>query len=155
MTIDSQELIDAVASHAAASGFFEIVNTHEPKNSPGNGLSAAVWCQKIGPNKARSGLDVTSAYIVFTMRIFSSMTQEPQDAIDPNIMAAVDYMIGAYTSDFSLDSFQDDNLEVDLLNAYGSALEASAGYVNVGGSLQRVMDITIPMTINDAWNQVR
>ena len=43
MSVDSQAIIEAVASHAMTIGYFDAVNQYEPKSSPGYGLAAAVW----------------------------------------------------------------------------------------------------------------
>lgn len=153
MSLDSGILLEAIVSHAAASGHFERVNKHEPKNAPGNGLTAAAWVQRIDPVRT-SGLKSTSARVVFTVRIFSNMLQEPQDEIDPNITAAVDALMNAYSGDFSLDGLA---RNVDLLGQHGVALSAQAGYVPIGNppKLYRIMDISVPVIVNDVWTQVR
>ena len=42
---------------------------------------------------------------------------------------------------------------VDLLGMAGSPLGAQAGYINQDGALYRVMTITLPLLITDAWTQ--
>jgi hypothetical protein len=149
VSLDLQSILDAVTSHAAASGFFERVNTHEPKSSPGTGLTAAVWVQRIGP--ADSGLASTSARVELVLRIYQNMLMEPQDAIDPTIVAALDALITAYTSHFTLGGLV---RHLDLLGKGGSTLSAQAGYLNIDGKMHRVIDLTIPMILNDVWEQV-
>ncbi len=60
MALDSAPIINAVVSHAMASGHFEQVNGHEPANPPGHGLTAAVWVDLVEPVRS-SGLARTSA----------------------------------------------------------------------------------------------
>ena len=67
MSLDTTAIMNAVLSHAAASGYFDRVAGHEPKNAPGNGLSAAVWVDRIGPVPAGSGLAATSALVVLNV----------------------------------------------------------------------------------------
>src|SRR3982751_2445852 len=102
MALNLATLVDAVASHAAASGQFERVNQHEPKNAPGNGLTAAIWVDKIGPAQGRSGLTATTGLLTLDVRVYTSMLAEPQDAIDPNLLGAVDALLAAYSGDFEL-----------------------------------------------------
>lgn len=150
MSIDATTLIGAVRDHALTTGLFERVNGHEPKNAPGNGLTAAVWVQDIGPVLS-SGLAKTSARLALNVRIYSSMLQEPQDAIDPNIVSAVDDLFTAYSSDFELGG----NVRcVDLLGMAGAPLSAQAGYLEQDKKLFRVMTITLPLIVDDAWDQV-
>lgn len=151
MTIDTNGIVTAVASHAAATGQFERVNGHEPLSPPGSGLTAAVWVQQMRPWAQRSGLAATSARLVLMVRIYSSALQEPQDAIDPAVTAAADALFAAYSADFTLGGLV---AEVDLLGAGGEALSAIAGWLPLfDGSRWRVVDLTVPLVINDAWTQ--
>ena len=145
-----QSFFDAIESHALTLGQFEKVNTHEPKNAPGNRLSAAIWVQHIGPEPGGSGLASTNVRIEFNLRIYSNMIAEPQDAIDPEILTAVDVLLNAYTGDFTLGGTIQ---SVDLLGKGGTPLQAQAGYINQDGEMMRVMTVTLPVIVNDAWVQ--
>lgn len=144
-------IVDGVASHAASTGLFDTVNTHEPKNAPGNGLTCAIWADRLGPVAAASGLDITSALVVISVRMYTSMLQQPYDAIDPNLMTAVDTLMTAYSGSFTLNGAV---RNVDLLGAHGFSLVAQAGYLNQDGKIYRVMTVTVPMIVNDTWQQV-
>lgn len=150
MALNSQTILNAIESHALRLGHFEQVNTHEPKKPPGNGLTCAIWVQHIG-RALSSGANSTSAYVIFTMRIYSNMLQEPQGQIDPNMMKATDDLINAFQSDFTLDGLV---RSVDLLGSEGQPLEAIAGYVTINNVMFRTIDIMLPLIINDVWSQV-
>jgi hypothetical protein len=143
-------LTDAIQSHALATGLFERVNAHEPKSSPGNGLTAAVWAQSVFPVPAASGLTSTTGRIEFNVRIYQNMIAEPQDAIDPAMLAAVDELFALYSGDFTLGG---SIRNVDLLGAHGAPMSAQAGYLEVGNGNYRIMTITLPLIVNDLWNQ--
>ena len=145
-----EALFTAVESHAMKLGRFDQVNRHEPKNAPGNKLVAAIFVADIGPPTQGSGLAATDARVEFTIRIYSNMLQEPQDAIDPAILSAVDVLMSAYQGDFSLGATVK---AVDLLGMAGEPLRARAGYITQDNTLYRVMDITLPLLIADAWTQ--
>jgi hypothetical protein len=149
MALAVDEIVDVVMSHALASGYFDRVNGHEPKNAPGNGLSAAVWADSVRSVQS-SGLSSTSAVVVLNVRLYTSMLQEPQDAIDPAMLRAVSALFDAYSSDFTLGG---NAREVDLLGSDGAPLQAKAGYLNQDQKLYRVMTITLPVIVNDAWDQ--
>jgi hypothetical protein len=151
MSLDTTGMLDSIVSHAMRLGLFERVNTSEPKNSPGNGLTAAVWLQMLGPVPVGSGLASTSARVEFMLRIYSNMLAEPQDAIDPEILAALDVLMGAYSGDFDLGGTV---RNVDLLGAHGVGLSAVAGYLAVDNKMFRVVDLTLPLIVNDVWDQV-
>lgn len=151
MAIKPQDLVDRLASHAMASGFFDRVNTHEPKNKPGRGLTCAIWVDRIEPARGRSGLTATDARVVFNVRVYTNMLQNPQDAIDPSVMIAVDYLFEAYTGDFELG---DDTRFIDLLGmTQGHPLFAQSGYINIDNMTYRVLTITVPVIVENAWTQ--
>ena len=141
---------DALVSHAAASGLFDRVNTVEPKSAPGNGLTAAVWFQRVTPAPKASTLNTTAARVEMMLRIYLPMMREPQDDIDTRILEAVDVLLTAYSSDFTLDGMIK---EVDLMGEHGTPLGAQSGYLDIDRTKMRVVDLTIPLIINDAWTQ--
>lgn len=142
--------LNALVSHALASGMFETVNGHEPVNAPGNGLTAAVWAGRIDPIRA-SGLDSTSLRVTFSVRVYSSANAEDLDAIDPNVLAAVCALMAAYSGDFTLAGGA---RNIDLLGANGVAMSAQAGYLDQDGAKFRVMTISVPIIYNDVFEQV-
>lgn len=150
MTLQISSILTAVASHALSSGQFDRVNKHEPKVAPGKGVTCAVWVDRVEPVKS-SGLNSTTARIALMIRTYQSMLSEPRDMIDPAMVAAVDALMGAYSGDFELGGLI---RSVDLLGAYGTPLSAQAGYMEQDKRLYRVMTITLPLIVNDVWNQV-
>lgn len=154
MTLPVGPIIAAVESHALALGRFERVNLHEPKNSPGNGLTCAIWVDWMGPVRS-SGLNSVSGLLRLAVRIYQNMLSEPQDAIDTNVTEAVDLLFTAYAGDFSLKGTDAEPLirNVDLLGSYGVPLSAQAGYINQDNVMLRVVTITLPLVVNDAWEE--
>lgn len=152
MSLNIQDIIDAAVSHAQRTGYFDSVNAHEPKAAPGNGVTCAIWVNAIDPIK-RGGLNSTSLRLELNVRIYTSMLQEPQDAIDVNAVLALDSLMGSYSNDFQLDGLTDLR-NVDLLGTYGAGLSARAGYLDASGKPMRVFTIVLPLIMNDIWEQV-
>jgi hypothetical protein len=150
MALDIRTILSAVESHAMASGYFALVNGHEPKSPPTSGITCAVWVEQIGPARGGSGLTSTSTRLALFVRLYSSLIQQPVDAIDPDLMTALDALMAAYSGDFELGGLV---RQVDLLGAYGEPLSARAGYLAEGGAEYRVMTIALPLIVNDLWNQ--
>jgi hypothetical protein len=148
---DLPALIDAMVSHVGSLGYFERINTHEPKqkNAAGPGLTAAFWLQSLNPIRS-SGLNTTSGRLEFMLRIYTPMLAEPQDDIDPTVLRATSAVLAAFSGDFTLGAIV---RAVDLLGAEGTALSCRAGYLELGGKHYRVMDVTVPLLINDLWDQ--
>lgn len=145
------DLFSAVQSAATSLGVFETVNTHEPKNAPGNGLLCSIWVDTIKPVRT-SGLNETSGMVTFFVRVYNSMLAEPQDNIDPAITKAVMTLMESYTGDFDFGEVADVR-NIDLLGAYGDGLSAQAGYMEIGNKMFRVMVLNLPVVINDLFAQ--
>lgn len=151
MAINAQDIVDRLASHAMTTGVFDRVNTHEPKNKPGRGLTCAIWVDRIEPARGRSGLASTTARVVMNVRVYTNMLQNPQDAIDPSVMAATDLLFEAYSGDFQLG---DETRWIDLLGAtQGHPLFSQSGYINIDNMVYRVITITVPVIVEEAWTQ--
>lgn len=150
MTLATSTIVTRLVSLLQASGKFNSVNGHEPKKAPGKGLTAAVWCDSISPSGANSGLAATTAVVTYMCRLYSPMIAEPQDMIDPELVDAADFILGQLTGAFTLGG---NVRNIDLLGQTGSMLNAQAGYVQVDQTMFRVVDISIPCIVNDAWSQ--
>ena len=146
------DVTDKIISYAMASGRFDSVNGHEPKSAPNHDIAFALWVQSIAPARL-SGLAATSIVVQFQGRIYIPFTQQPYDMIDPKVLAATTDLMGTFSGDFTFGA-ADDIRYVDLLGANGTKLSALAGYVEIDRKMFRIMTITIPIVINDAFIQV-
>lgn len=149
MTFASASVIDAVTSHASASGYFDAVQNHEPKSAPGTGLTYAVFVSALASIRS-SGLDATSARLELTGRIYKPFLSEPEDLIDPTLVEATDALMTAYSGDFELGGLA---RHIDLLGQHGEGLGGRAGYQKIDSAMFRVFDIVIPVIVNDVWSQ--
>lgn len=148
MALDCASLMNSIVDHCLTLGVFEAVNMHEPEGNAGNYM-AALWVQSVDPVQS-SGLDVTSVRVAFTLRIYSNLVAKPLDEIDPNLASAVSLVMEGLSADFTL---AEQVREIDLLGQYGLGLSAKAGYLNLSGALYRVMDITVPVIVDDVFDQ--
>jgi hypothetical protein len=144
-----QALFAAILSEAKQLAIFANVYAHEPKSAPGNYLNCAVWLESIQPVRT-SGLAETSGKVTFTARIYYPMLQKPGDDIDPDILTATCQLFEVLSEGFTLGGTV---RAVDLLGMEGPAFGAQAAYVSQDNRLFRVMDISIPIVINDLWTQ--
>lgn len=152
MALDIVTILNRVQEHALTSGWFTDVNGEEPKSPPDtSGLTAAVWVQDIGPARGASGLISTSVRLALTVRLYAGLYTEPGDAIDPRLIQALDALMASYSGAFTLAGAVRD---VDLLGAYGDPLSARAGYMVQSGTEYRVVDIVLPLIVDDLWEQV-
>lgn len=143
-------ILDKVVSHVQTLAYFSDVQMHEPKNAPQGDLTCAIYVQAITPVALASGLAATSVRLELTARIFKPFKSMPEDLIDINLGMAAAAIMGALSGDFDLGGSA---RNVDLLAQYGAGLGARAGYQTVGGTVFRIMDVTIPIILNDVFDQ--
>lgn len=150
MALDLETLTDKLTSQALASGMFEQVNGHEPENPPSSGgLTCGVWFETAVPART-SGLATTSVRVEMSVRIYTNAVSEPMDAIDPAVTNAVDVLCAAYVAGFTLGGLV---RQIDIFGAYGAPLGARAGYLPLNGVTYRVVTITVPLIVDDLWEQ--
>lgn len=149
MALAVQNIFDKLESHALQTGYFDNVNSVEPKSAPGNGLNCAFWLENVAMIRS-SGLSSGTARLEFTFRLYSSMLQQPQDAIDPNLLIALDAFYTELAGDFELGA---EARMIDLLGAHGTGLQAVAGYLNQDSKMFRMFEITVPVIVNDVWEE--
>lgn len=151
MVLDAVGIVAAVESHAESLGVFERVVTSEPKNAPGNGVSCAIWLDQIGPVSGASGLASMSSRLVLMVRVMKPFLSQPYGQIDTDMLTAVDALMRSYSTGFTLGGLV---RNVDLFGQFGIALAGRAGYVGIDKSMFRIVDVTLPLVINDLWDEV-
>lgn len=146
MDFDFQDLISAVISQAKSLGVFDSFNGSQPTSVPNTGMTFAVWAQEIAPDPVASGLAATAADIELNVRLYMALNPQAPDTIDPAMMNATSKLLAAYNGNFTLDGLV---RNIDVLQA-----KAVAGYIDQSGQILRVITISLPIVINDLWEQV-
>lgn len=149
MSLDIQSILDNVASHAMSTGHLDVVLGYVSKQQPTNGITAAIYVERINPIKS-SGLSNTSIRLELEMQIYSSTYQEPYDGIDANLVRATDAVFTNFIGDFDLGG---ESRHIDIFGAHGRGLEVRSGYINLDGKEFRVFQIMIPIIVDDIWEQ--
>ncbi len=147
-----RDATEVIQSHAERLRLFDAVNGHEPKAAPGNGITCSIWVAGFRPTQS-GGLASTTMVLTFNVRLYTSMLTDPQDMIDPNLMTAVEKLVGSLSADFTLDGMESVRC-IDLLGMDSEGLGGEAGYLEIDKKMFRVFTITVPLLINDAFPQV-
>jgi hypothetical protein len=152
MAIDYRAITDELASVAQRTGLFDTVNKHEPKSAPGKGLHCSVFYMGKRPS-LRSGLRSTSVVARWMIQVECSMKREPEDDIDIDLTEAADAILSALHGGYKLDVAGVRG--IDLLGSDGNeGVVDEAGYIpREQGLMYRVIGITVPVIINDAFDQ--
>lgn len=150
MALNTAAVVDALDSLCTATGLFQKSITFEPKRAPEGDMTAATWFVRIQTGGNLSGLAKTSVVVEYNIRLYTNMLQEPPDAIDPSLMVAVDTVMTSLHADLSLGGAV---RNVDVFGEAGRGVEARSGYLDIDGTIFRIVDIAVPVIINDAYTQ--
>lgn len=151
MSLDVTGIVAEIESLARGLGVFEDVITVEPKSAPGDGVYCAIWVDAITPIPGDSGLQSVSVNLIFQARVMKRMLSLPYGSIDPDMLTAASSLMNAYSGAFTLGG---EVQSIDLLGRYGTKLAGKAGYITLDKAMFRVIDISLPLVINDVWTQV-
>ena len=109
---------------------------------PVTGCSARSTSGRSARSCRRVSLQV-SGQVVLVIRVWSSAMQKPLDDIDPEILSAACSLMGAFAGGFTLGGTVRD---IDLM-----AMSAQPAYVDFEGKPFRVVEISLPIVINDMF----
>lgn len=141
----------AIGKFLKRSGVVSNASLGEPKSAPnGPRVQAAYWVQSVRAIGLASGVNVTTAHLLFIVRLYSNFKSTPEDKIDPDLMRAASNIMRQFHDNFDFDGTI---RNVDLLGHHGDPLSCEAGYLEVDKKHYRVMDIRLPLIVNDVWTQ--
>lgn len=148
MALDADAIIHELTTAASAVGVFDAVVAHEPRSAPApTGITCAVMVGDATPVLS-SGCESLSLRIEFTMRLYVAMLQEPADGIDPALLRAADLLTAFLCAHFTLSG---EARYVDFLGQDGERLRWASGYVTQDSKPFRIMDVFVPIVINDLY----
>ena len=147
MAFKIKSTLQAVESYLLASGYFgSNVAVGEPKQPvAGAELSAAIFMGST--TVAETTLTKIIEQHMVTIRIYRDMLAEPTESIE--------FELGEVSSDIQSDLIGDYDLgetirNIDIAGIYGAGMGATWGYVDLGGKMYRIVDISLPLIVDDS-----
>ena len=142
---DAEALFSAIRSRAKKLAVFSAVIGHDPENAPPAGVACSVMLGPVKPVTS-SGLAAVSGQVTLMVHVWAFAQKRPLDELDPQVLAATCALMGAFAGDFTLNGTV---REVDLFG-----MSAEPGYVNFQDKEFRTMQISLPVVINDMFQEV-
>ncbi len=140
-----KDTLIVIQNYLAASGRFATTDLGEPESLPdGTQLHARVW------NMGRQVAYITQSTVVslynIRVRMYRNAFTEPT--------ADIEYMLAESVQDIASDLLGDFDLGatvayIDAAGIHGRGLRADWGHAPVSGVMFRVVDMTIPIVVND------
>lgn len=152
--VDAGAIIAAVKGRLMAIGIFDTVNGHEPVSSPGLGQHASVYLGPIRPTD-RSGLSSTSLVMLIMVRIWISAQAQDRDDTEIKLASATSASYGALIAGFQLADATGvpTACAIDIRGMAGTRMESVPGYANFDGTEYRVQTITVPVLVENVWDE--
>lgn len=142
---DAKALFSAIRSTAKRLGLSGEVIGHDPESAPPAGVSVSIMLGTVKPVTS-SGLAAVSGEVTLMVHVWDFAQKRPLDDLDPEVLGATCALMGALAGGFTL------NGTVRNIDLFG--MSAAPGYVNFEGKEFRTVAITVPIIINDMFEEV-
>lgn len=150
MGLDTGAVLTQFQGHATGLGIFEQVLLHEPKSAPSNGFTLAIWVDRVRPYPLGSGLASVTMTLVTNFRLYVPFIVQPEDAIDTMLYRLADQLLEGLAGGFELGGSV---RNVDLFGESGFPFEGVYGYLTQDGTVFRVLELSVPVIVNDAYTE--
>lgn len=141
-----RELIDLVSN---AGGWTDVIR-HEPLSAPeGPGVFACIFpAEPVSPLAESSGLAGADARMPVMIRLMRNALTQPQDERETDLIEAYDRLMAALLGALTLNG---QVRAIDVLGESGQALAGEWGYITIDKMIYRIIDLVVPLMINNAW----
>jgi uncharacterized protein DUF4082/PKD domain-containing protein len=146
-----KDLFSKLTSHAKSLGIFDRVDSREPVNKPIGGMACALWLNDYKPVPAGSGLAATTMVLDLRATVYCPLGKRPATEVEAGVLYAVHRLMKALSGDFALGDLV---RNIDLLGQTGDTMHADFGYLQYEDTWYRIGEITLPLIINDVYEQV-
>ena len=146
MVFDITATLRSIESKLLASGYFTAVTVGEPKAPvSARGVTAGVFLLNVAV--AALTLDGTVETHVLVVRLYALVLKEPTDHREDELDAALANLEEDLLGDFDLGATI---RNVDVGGEHGPGLSSAWGYLELGGDPHRIVDVTLPLVVDDS-----
>lgn len=147
MAFNITETLRQVQSHAAASARFSQTQLGEPFDAPvGAALLASVSMQAVSVVGLYLDGGTKEVHTVM-LRIYRDVLKQPQADGETELAIAASELMQDIAEDFTLGARV---REVDVAGQFGQPLAADWGHITIGSTIYRIVDIVIPIIVDDS-----
>ena len=151
MAFNVKRTLEAMLSHIAEGGYVRSSQIGEPKAPPAAILSAALFMADSAV--VATTLQDTIEVHTVTIRLHKKVEfTEPGDAAEFELANVSAEIASSFMGDFDLDGTI---RNVDVAGQYGQGLTSTWGYLDIGSTVFRVVDILVPMIVDGSTTLVK
>ena len=153
MAFNIKATLDAIASHISRSGYVADVQIGEPSGPPDatDRIHAAVIMT--AANVVDLTLATTVEQHIVTVRLYRRAAfgaGEDAGAVETDMALAVSEISSNLIGEFDLGETM---RNIDIGGQYGQGFQAQFGYVTLGSTMYRTVDITVPLIVDGSATQ--
>lgn len=145
MPFNIRATLQAIQSYLEASGYFVGSQVSEPKQPPPEGFYAAVYMSAAGVNSLT--LTGTIERHLPIIRVYRQMLAEPAEDIEFGMAEVISKVASDLIGEYDLGATI---RNVDVGGQTGAPMSATWGYVDVGGAMFRIVDLIVPLIVDDS-----
>jgi hypothetical protein len=147
VSLDPGPIMSKLVSIAQQSGRFAAVAGYEPRGQPSNGVTLALISGPLTPIQSGGMTGVCLRWQI-DGQVFLPLHMEPAKELDPRITKAAAGYLEDLCGQFTLGGLV---RCIDVFGSDGEALSATPGYIDHNDKKYRVMQLMIPLLINERW----
>jgi len=153
MAFNIRSTLDAIASHIARTGYVSETRIGEPSGPPDaiDKMHAAVYMASA--NIVDLTLSTTIEQHVVIVRLYRRAAFGQGDdagAVESEIALAVSQISSNLIGEFDLGATM---RNIDVAGQYGQSLTSQFGYLTLGSTMFRTVDITVPLIVDGSATQ--
>lgn len=154
MAFNIKATLDAISSHISKTGYVNDVRIGEPVSPPDatDKMHAAIYMANAGV--VALTLTNTIELHMATVRLYRRAAfGQGDDAgqVEADVALAVSQISSNLIGEFDLGSTV---RNIDIAGQYGQAINATWGYVTLGNTVFRTVDLAVPLVVDDSATQV-
>ena len=141
-----KDTLKIIESKIKASGQVRYSQVGEPKAPPGSLPAAAIYMDSVRIYRTTVDGGTGEVHTV-NVRIYADMLLEPQEWNEYGLAEVAENLVNALLIDADLSS---KIMQIDAAGMAGQGVAMNWGYLDVGGKMHRIVDISLPLLVNDS-----
>ena len=150
MVFAIKDTLKVIESKIATSGQVKTTQVGEPKSPPSNLPAAAIYMDSVRLYRLTVDGGTGEVHTV-NVRVYADMLQEPQEWNEYGLAEVAENLINQLFIDADLAG---KIMAIDVAGMAGQGVEMRWGYLDVSGKMHRIVDITLPLLVNDSITAV-
>ena len=153
MAFNIKATLDAISSHIARTGYVNDVRIGEPVSPPDavDKMHAAIYMASAGVVSLTLSTTIEVHSVVVRLYRRAAFGQgDDAGQVEAEMALAVSQVTSNLVGEFDLGSTM---RNIDIAGQYGQSLSATWGYVTIGNTVFRTVDLTVPLVVDESATQ--